>query len=348
VLFSPKTHAMNRLRLGVIGFGIFGAWHAKAYAGYERAELRAVSDINPDSRKSAEETYGVPTFENYADLLALPEIDAVSIVVPDHLHRNVCLAAANAKKHILVEKPLAIRSSDAQAIVEACEKNSIRLMVDFANRWNPPYVIARSKIIAGELGEILYANMRLDDTLFVPTEMLSWARSSSVAWFLGSHTADLLGWLLDQEITSVSSIASKGSLVARGIDTEDFFMTRLAFSGGAVANMQNSWVLPRGNATLFEFVSEVVGTNGRIQIDTSQPNLIKVINQNSVSHPDSMMFYEDDGLQQGFGYKPMQHFVDSLMDDRDFRVTVADALRNVLVLEAIHDSAAQNGKLIPI
>jgi hypothetical protein len=61
-----------------------------------------------------------------------------------------------------------------------------------------------------------------------------------------------------------------------------------------------------------------------------------------------MMFYEDDGLQQGFGYKPMQHFVDSLMDDRDFRVTVADALRNVLVLEAIHDSAAQNGKLIPI
>src|SRR5271166_5855691 len=89
---------MNRLRLGVIGFGIFGAWHAKAYAGYERAELRAVSDINPDSRKAAEETYGVPTFEDYADLLALPEIDAVSIVVPDHLHRNVCLAAAKRQK----------------------------------------------------------------------------------------------------------------------------------------------------------------------------------------------------------------------------------------------------------
>src|SRR5271165_3023376 len=117
---------MNRLRLGVIGFGIFGAWHAKAYAGYKRAELRAVSDINPDSRKSAEETYDVPTFEDYADLLALPEIDAVSIVVPDHLHRNVCLAAANAKKHILVEKPLAIRSSDAQAIIDACQKNRIR------------------------------------------------------------------------------------------------------------------------------------------------------------------------------------------------------------------------------
>jgi predicted dehydrogenase len=339
---------MNKLRLGVIGFGIFGAWHAKAYANYERAELRAVSDLNPDSRKSAEETYGVPTFENYADLLALPDIDAVSIVVPDHLHRNVCLAAANAEKHILVEKPLAIHSSDAQAIIEACEKNSIRLMVDFANRWNPPYIIARTKIISGELGEILYANMRLDDTVFVPTEMLSWARSSSVAWFLGSHTADLLGWLLNQKITSVSSITSKRSLVARGIDTEDFFMTRLAFSGGAVANMQNSWVLPPGNATLFEFVSEVVGTKGRIQIDTSQPNLIKLINQSRVSHPDSMMFYEDHGLQEGFGYKPMQHFVDSILDDQDFRVTVADALTNVLVVEAIHDSAAQNGKLIPI
>jgi predicted dehydrogenase len=339
---------MNRLRLGVIGFGVFGAWHAKAYASYERAELRAVSDVNPDSRKSAEETYGVPTFENYADLLALPDIDAVSIVVPDHLHRNVCLAAANAEKHILVEKPLAIHSSDARAIIEACERNRIRLMVDFANRWNPPYVVTRTKIMAGELGEILYANMRLDDTLFVPTEMLSWARSSSVAWFLGSHTADLLGWLLNQEITSVSSIASKRSLVARGIDTEDFFMTRLAFSGGAVANMQNSWVLPPGNATVFEFVSEVVGTKGRIQIDTSQPNLIKLINQSRVSHPDSMMFYEDNGLPEGFGYKPMQHFVDGIMDDQDFRVTVADALRNVLVVEAIHDSAAQNGKLIPI
>jgi predicted dehydrogenase len=339
---------MKRLRLGVIGFGIFGAWHAKAYASYERAELCAVSDVNPDSRKSAEEAYDVPTFENYADLLALEDIDAVSIVVPDHLHRNVCLAAANAGKHILVEKPLAIRFSDAQAIVDACEKNRIRLMVDFANRWSPPYVVARTKIIAGELGEILYANMRLDDTLFVPTEMLSWARSSSVAWFLGSHTADLLRWLLHQEITSVSSIASKRSLVAQGIDTEDFFMTRLAFSGGAVANMQNSWVLPAGNATVFEFVSEIVGTKGRIQIDTSQPNLIKLINQSRVSHPDSLMFYEDNGLPAGFGYKPMQHFVDSIIDDQDFRVTIADALTNVLVVEAIHDSAAQHGKLIPI
>jgi predicted dehydrogenase len=339
---------MNKLRLGVIGFGIFGAWHAKAYASYERAALCAVSDVNPDSRKSAEEAYSVPTFENYADLLALEDIDAVSIVVPDHLHRNVCLAAANAEKHILIEKPLAICLSDAQAIVEACEKNRIRLMVDFANRWNPPYVVARTKIIAGELGEILYANMRLDDTLFVPTEMLSWARSSSVAWFLGSHSADLLRWLLNQEITSVSSIASKRSLVAQGIDTEDFFMSRLAFSGGAVANMQNSWVLPAGNATVFEFVSEIVGTKGRIQIDTSQPNLIKLINQSRVSHPDSLMFYEDNGLQEGFGYKPMQHFVDSIIDDQDFRVTIADALTNVLVVEAIHDSAAQHGKLIPI
>jgi predicted dehydrogenase len=339
---------MNRLRLGVIGFGIFGAWHANAYASYERAELRAVSDVNPNSRKSAEETYGVPTFENYADLLARPDIDAVSIVVPDHLHRNVCLAAANAGKHILVEKPLAIHSADAQSISEACERNDIRLMVDFANRWNPPYVIARAKIMAGELGEILYANMRLDDTLFVPTEMLSWARSSSVAWFLGSHTTDLLGWLLNQEITSVSAVASKRSLVARGIDTQDFFMTRLAFSGGAVANMQNSWVLPPGNATVFEFVSEVVGTKARIQIDTSQSNLLKLINQSRVSHPDSMMFYEDSGRQEGFGYKPMQHFVDSIMDEQDFRITIADALKNVLVVEAIHHSAAQNGKLIPI
>jgi predicted dehydrogenase len=339
---------MNRLRLGVIGFGIFGAWHAKAYASYDRAELRAVSDLNPDSRNSAEETYGVPTFENYADLLALPDVDAVSIVVPDHLHRDVCLAAANAGKHILVEKPLAIRLSEAHAIIQACEKNRIRLMVDFANRWNPPYVIARTKIIAGELGDILYVNMRLDDTLFVPTEMLGWAASSSVAWFLGSHTADLIRWLLNQEITSVSSISSKGALIARAIDTEDFFMTRLTFSGGAVANMQNSWVLPRGNATVFEFVSEIVGTNGRILINTSQPNLIKLINSSGVSHPDCMMFYEDNGLQQGFGYKPMQHFVDSVMDDRDFRVTVEDAMRNVAVVEAIHESAVQNGKLIPI
>ncbi len=104
-----------------------------------------------------------------------------AVVTPDFAHRDPIVAAAEAEKHIITEKPLATTLEDAEAIAKAVRKAGITFMVDFHARWNPPLAIARQNITEGKLGRIVSAYFRLNDTISVPTEMLSWAEKSSTS-----------------------------------------------------------------------------------------------------------------------------------------------------------------------
>lgn len=136
-----------------------------------------------------------------------PEIDAVAVVTPDFAHCGPIVAAARAGKHVIVEKPLATTEVDVREIAEAVRKAGITLMVDFHNRWSPPVVLTRDNIEKGDLGKIISAYVRLNDTVQVPTRLLSWAAKSSVLWFLGSHTVDMLHYLLDDEVERVYAVS---------------------------------------------------------------------------------------------------------------------------------------------
>ena len=125
-----------------------------------------------------------------------PAIHAVSIATPDHAHRDVAVACAEAGKHLLVEKPLATTVADAEAIVAASERAGVTLMVDFHNRLNPPMVAAREAVARGDIGKPVYVYARLSNTIAVPEDMLRWSGHSSALWFLGSHMADIVGWIL--------------------------------------------------------------------------------------------------------------------------------------------------------
>ena len=93
--------------------------------------------------------------------------------------------AARAGKHVLVEKPLATSREDVNAIVQAAKQNGVRVMCDLHNRVNPPFALARQRIAGGELGEVRSLYMRMNDACSVATEMLSWAKESSILWFVG-------------------------------------------------------------------------------------------------------------------------------------------------------------------
>ena len=181
---------MNKTGFGVIGTGIVGgAWHSHVYHNLPGAELVAVCDLDEGRAREIAERYSVPhVFTDFRDLLARDDIVAVSIATPDFAHRDLAVAAAKAGKHILVEKPLATTVEDADAILEAVEEAGVKLMVDFHNRVNPPFVQARQSVLDGELGELKYIYARLSNTTFVPTQMLPWASKSSALWFLASHT----------------------------------------------------------------------------------------------------------------------------------------------------------------
>jgi len=331
---------MRKLNVGVIGVGVFGENHARIYAESDKTNLIGVADLNEKRAETIAKKYSAKfSFTDYNRLLER-DIDAVSIVLPDFAHKKPCIEAAKAGKHILVEKPLATNSEDAQEIIAAVKENDVRLMVDFSNRWNPPFVQAKNMIEKDELGEILHINIRLNDTIWVPTEMLSWSDKSSVLWFLGSHSFDLCRWLLQSEVKNIKSITSKKLLKREfAIDTQDFYLSTLQFQNGTIVQMENNWVLPKAAPTVFEFNAKIIGTKGMLKIDTSHNRCLEKYTNKEHVYPDLLCITEGRKKLRGFNVDSINHFVECLIKEEEFDVLLDEGLIVTEVLEKIEKEA---------
>jgi len=324
---------------GVIGVGLWGEYHALTYATYPGAKLVAVCDV--DARRAAEMAgkYGAKRwYTAYQDLLADPDVDAVTVATPDYLHTEIGVAAARAGKDILMEKPLALTVEDCQAIIAAAEEAGVKLMVDFHNRWSPPFNVLKQRIVAGELGEPLLVNARLNNTLFVPTQMLRWAGRSAAIWFTGSHLVDLVCWLVGSQVVRVYSVSRSRVLAARGIDTPDFFETTLEFASGAVAFVENCWVLPDSEPSVVDFKVRLVGTKGSATVDTTHNRALELYTDR-VAFPDILGLPRIFGQQQGFAVESIKHFADCVIHDKEPLLSGQDGLANTAIVCAALKSA---------
>jgi predicted dehydrogenase len=330
---------METIGVGVVGVGTFGEIHARIYSEHPRTELIAVSDIDKARAEKVATQYKAKAYGRYEEMLKDPRIKAVSIVVPDMAHRDPCVAAANAGKHILLEKPLATSVEDGRAILEAVEKNKVTLMVDFMNRWSPPFSMAKKSLESGEIGDLLYINMRLNDSLFVPTKMLSWAGKSSVLWFLGSHAIDLILWLVGSAVDEVFCTSTSKVLSGMGIPTADFYHSILQFKNGAVANIENSWILPESGPTVFEFTTEIVGTKGKIDIDTARNGCIIKSTGGKYQYPDSFCLVEVQGQMRGFGHTAIDHFISCVAENKPPWIEKMGSLRVTELITRLEESA---------
>jgi predicted dehydrogenase len=142
----------------VIGTGSIAAGaHLPAIAKLgDLLELVAVADTRPEVAQLVGQRYGVDAYEDYRDLLGRSDIDLVDICTPEFLHAEQTIAAAAAGKHVFCEKPMAASVAEADAMIEACERAGVRLMVGHSRRFTPRYMQIRAAIDAGELGEVRF------------------------------------------------------------------------------------------------------------------------------------------------------------------------------------------------
>ncbi len=332
---------MNATGFGVIGAGLFGENHALAYSRLPGVDLVAICDVDEARAQAVAAKYGARAYTtSYEELLNRPDIAAVSIATPDFAHREIALAAAKAGKHILCEKPLALTIEDSQAIVDAAKENGVKLMVDFHNRVNPPFVAVKQGIDAGEIGEPAYAYVRLSNTTFVPMEMLSWAGQSSALWFLASHTVDLMRFLLDDEVGRVYAVRRDGILRAKGVNAADFHVAIAEFAKGAVVTFENAWILPRSQPMVFDFKLELLGSVGAMYANPSHHGALE-------KHVNSTMAYSDvlgvtptgDSRIGGFVLESIARFVDAVLEDKPVLATGEDGVAVTRVLLAMEESA---------
>jgi predicted dehydrogenase len=329
----------RKTAFALIGAGTFGERHAQAYSRHPNVDFACVCDLNSARASEIAAKYGAcRATASLDEVLSDADIRAVSIATPDHLHRDIAIAAARAGKHILCEKPLALTVADAEAIDAAARAHGVKLMVDFHNRVNPPFVQARDALQRGDLGTPAYVYARLSNTTLVATEMLKWASHSSALWFLCSHMLDVTRWLLADEVKRVYAVTRDGILKARGVDTADFHVAIVEFSRGAVATFEHAWILPRTHATVKDLKYEVLGDAGAIAIDGSHNRTIEIYTEAKASFPDVLAPPTGPHLT-GFVLDSIAHFVDAVIDDAPVLATGADGIANTRAICAIIKSA---------
>jgi len=198
---------MNKIGLGLIGLGYIGKVHLRNCLKLDSAALLAVSDISKKALNLAKKMGINRVYNDYKMLLKNDKIDAVIIALPNHLHLPCAKEAAEAGKHILLEKPLAKSVAEGKEIISTAKKNNIKLMVGYAFRFSPSFKALKDKIENGEIGEvqIAYATDVASGPIFHRTER-DVPRPVPEWWFkkeltgggalidLGSHMINLTRW----------------------------------------------------------------------------------------------------------------------------------------------------------
>lgn len=330
----------SKLKMAIVGAGIWGENHARIYQAHPFCETVAICDQNRAKAQALTEKLGIPRcYDDCGEMCRESGCDAVAIVTPDFSHADAAITAARHKKHILVEKPLATTREDVRAIVDAVDGNGVRAMVDLHNRWSPAFNVAHQSLERGELGVPINAYMRLNDVKWVATDMLPWAAKSSILWFLGSHSLDTLRWFFNDEVVRVYAVSREGVLKSLGVDTTDTYLTTLEFHNGGIAHMENGWITPNANPCLNDIKFTILGDKGMISLDVSNHNLIQKYTDNKVEVPDMVVQHSIFGSPKGFAFESIRAFVDCVLSGDPFPVSLDDAARTSLAILAIMESA---------
>ncbi|GGE15041.1 dehydrogenase [Aureimonas endophytica] len=333
---------MSKLRMGVVGAGLWGANHAHAFNTLPETELVAVCDVDETrAAKMREATGAAVALTDYRALIARDDIDAISVATPDFTHSPIILAALKADKHVLSEKPLATTVAEAEEIAAAARASKGKLMVDFHNRVNPVMAGLKAMVEEGQIGLPRHGMARLSNTQFVPFDMLSWAAKSSALWFLGSHLVDILRFVLADEVVRVYAVTRKGLLAAGGVDTADVHQSILEFSKGTIVTMENSWILSRDNPSLVDFKLELVGDKGQVQADPTHNGGLRRVGEGGLRYADYIGVVPTGSTRiGGFVFESIARFVDSVVRGDPLLADAEDGLANTRILAAIETSAA--------
>jgi 1,5-anhydro-D-fructose reductase (1,5-anhydro-D-mannitol-forming) len=250
---------MSAIRWGFIGATTIGReWMVEAIreAG---GMIRAVMSRDAARGKAYASEFGIPkSTTNLASLWA--DVDAVYIATTNERHREECVAAAEASKHVLCEKPLATGLEDARAMVEACKRAGVVMGVNHHLRNAATHRAIRDAIKSGRIGRPLAARVVHGGSL--PEHLRTWRLQDSsggggAIMDLTVHDGDLLRFLLSDEPESVSAFAQNGGLAAPGV--EDAAVIQLRFASGLIAQLHDSFTTPYLRTTV-----EVHGTEGSI------------------------------------------------------------------------------------
>ncbi|MFC4810793.1 Gfo/Idh/MocA family protein [Paenibacillus sp. GCM10023250] len=315
--------------------GLLGVAHMHVYAyvnGLRRLgiEIAGVADPEEARGRQAAHDFGTRWERDYGKLLA-SDIDAVVVCSENALHREMAVAAAEAGKHVLCEKPLADSLEGAEAIVAAARKHGVQLMTAFPCRFHPAAAAMKRDVESGVLGRIRALEGTNRGTM-PGGWFIDKAKSGGGAVIDHTvHVVDLMRWIMPgAEIVEVyAEIATRFHAIA----ADDCGALAFAFDNGVIASLDPSWSRTKSFPTWGDVTLEIVGSAGVSKVD--------LFKQNIVVHKDATMktSWANWGSDMDAGL--VASFVDSVRTGRPVAVTGEDGLEAVRVALAAYESAAR-------
>ena len=325
---------MSITRIGIVGAGNMGRAHATAYRQNRgRCEVVAVTDINRDSAEAFARDFGVDAEKDAASLVAREDVQAVSVCTVEGTHRPIVEAAAVAGKHVLVEKPLAIRLEDADAMIDAAHRARVKLMVCHTRRFDARCVGAQRAIQEGRIGKVVSLSCSMQGIPAQQDRIKD--KDLSVMVFRGVHAFDLMRWLAASEVVRVYAEAARGALSRQGYGSEDTTFTLLRFASGAIGCVEVGSMCPPNHPSKGESALGVFGTEGMLRVHLSSA-FHTIVNAGGLSSvgPGRLWFRDE-----------IAAFLDCIENNLPPAVTGEDG-RAALAIALAAVASAQSGKTV--
>ena len=238
---------MQELKVGVVGLGWVAGAHIETYKSIPGVTVVGVHDCRPMDEAQLQARFGIPLkfHSDYAALLADPQIDIINICTPNKFHREQCIQAAKAGKHVFIEKPMALTYADAKAMRNAIRKAKVKASVGFECRFSKQFIMMKSLIDQGLLGELHYGEIDYYHGIGPWYGQIAWNVKKdcggSALLSAGCHALDALLLAMDAPVAEVTSYGSKSSSAHfAGYEYNPCSVTILKFADGKVGKVAAS------------------------------------------------------------------------------------------------------------
>lgn len=332
------------INFALIGCGRIAMRHAELLGTgqIQGARLVAVCDVQAERAQAFGAKYSVPAFGSIREMLAMPGIDAVSVLTPSGMHAEHAILVARSKRQVIVEKPMALTLQDADAMIRECDAAGVGLYVVKQNRFNVPVVKAREALDAGRFGRLVLGTVRVrwcrDQSYYDHDDWRgTWAQDGGVLSNQASHHIDMLSWFMG----GVESVHARGCTALVDIEAEDTAVATLKFRNGALG------VIEATNAARpkdMEGSLSVLGSMGAVEIAGFAVNKIRTwqFTQPEVSDAAVMeQFSVNPPNVYGFGHQAhYEHMVDVLTDGAKPLVDGHEGRQSLELIMALYESMA--------
>ena len=339
---------MKKVKVGIIGCGMITVRrHAPEYTDNPNSEVIALYDFDQERAKELAVGYGAKVYATVEELIADPEIDAVSICSPNNTHAPYSIMALEAGKHVLCEKPMALELEDTRRMMEAAEKSGKILMIGHNQRLLPTHRKARELLQSGMIGNILsiQSNFRHRGPEYwsVNRSNSTWFFDKNKAHFgalgdLGAHKLDIIRFLTNDEVEDIcceTVTRDKRYPDGRLIDLEDNASAIFRMKNGTFGTMNVSWTNygEEDNSTI------IYGDRGVMKIfgDFADDIVVELRDDTRVKYQVGAISTNKKQLKSGI----IDDFVDSIINNRQPTVTGKDGHNTLAVIVAGKKSAAE-------